>query len=92
MQQRTTMHISGRDYVLADDQDPGDVQRRALAAVRAGGAMVRVGLAGARVVDVLVSPGIPLVFLTVDLPEDDELGATLTSPIDIPDYDHWLSQ
>jgi len=91
MKQRTTMQIGGRDHTLADDQDVGELQRRALAAVREGGALIRVPLAGGRAADVLVSPGLPLVFLTVDVPDDDDDSAS-TSPVDLPDYDHWLHQ
>jgi hypothetical protein len=87
----TTMHFSGREYVIAADQDIDDLKLQALAAVRDGGAMVTFPLGDDHSLDVLVSAGIALGFHTVEIPDGDEQDL-LTSAIQLPDYDHWLIQ
>lgn len=60
--------VDGKDYFLPDPVD--DLRNRILDAVRNGGGYVNIpGLRGGGGVDILFSPGMPVTWLQMDLPD-----------------------
>jgi hypothetical protein len=88
---RAMIQISGREYLLADNQVVDHLKERALAAVRGHGAFITVTLEGGDELELLVSTGIPLAFRNVEICDGSEV-ATLTSAIELPRYDDWFIQ
>jgi hypothetical protein len=88
---RTTMQITGRDYLLAQGQDVDALKEHVLAALRDGAGIITATLVGNRELDILISPGVPITFQAEEVPDDARDDGDLASPYDTLDYDHWLS-
>jgi hypothetical protein len=88
---RTTMHINGRDYLLAQDQNVDVLKPSVLDALRDGGGSITTTLVGNRELDILLGTGIAITFQSEEVPDDDRDDGDLTSPIEIPEYDQWLA-
>ncbi|WP_309069625.1 hypothetical protein [Microbacterium sp.] len=72
---RTEIDVNGNRYVLAQGEDPDELKQRMAAAAGAGSGFVDFTVAGNRVVSVLVSSALRVLFSSeiVELdPRDDE--------------------
>lgn len=60
--------VDGKDYFLPDPVD--ELRRRILEAVKSGGDYVNIpGLRGGPGLDILFSPGMPVTWVTMDIPD-----------------------
>ncbi|WP_348786496.1 hypothetical protein [Leifsonia sp. NPDC080035] len=60
--------VDGKDYFLPDPVD--DLRRRILEAVKSGGDYVNIpGLRGGPGLDILFSPGMPVTWVKMDIPD-----------------------
>ena len=75
------MTVGAQTFVLASAQDAVRLKRECVLAARRGGAMVAVRSATGDEVEVLISPGLPVLFDTVELQAyvDGEDGSTESS-------------
>jgi len=84
---RTTMHVGDHAYLLAESQDIPDLKSKSIAAVRDGDDLVTVAILGNGEVEIMISGGTVISFITEDVPprsSSAELGDALPSY----DYDH----
>lgn len=89
---RTTITVGGKRYALAQGRAVDGVKAAAVAAVRTGGDLVDIVVLGNREVSVLISPGVPVQFETVEIPEDDRDDGDLRAPFETVssfDDDYW---
>lgn len=86
------MHVDGVPHDLARGQDVGQVKEAVVQAARDGAGMVTVALVGNRVLDVLVTPGIPIAFESEVLPEDVRDDDARSAPFDYPSFDDFTSE
>lgn len=87
---RTTINVNGVEYRLAQGRDVDEVKRASVAAVRANGDLVDVVVVGNRLVSILMSPGVPITFESIEVdddPRDDgDLDSPFTAPAEVFDY------
>jgi hypothetical protein len=88
---RTTIHIDGHDYRVAQNQDIESIKQAAIEAVRDGGDFVTLTLVGNRELQVLVSTGVAITVQTDEVPDDDRDDGNLAVPFEYPEYEHWLA-
>ena len=67
-----TVRIGNDRFVLAQGHSIDDVKAATVAAMRANGDLVNLVVYGNKEVSVLVSPGVPVIFTSEFLEEDDE--------------------
>jgi hypothetical protein len=85
---RTTLTVGGRAFVLDPDQDVDQLQAAAVNAVKAGGATVDFGPVGSRMLSVVLSPGVPVFFETVEYEEDRAEIDRSAHPFDIDSFNY----
>jgi len=90
--ERITMHVDGVPHDLAQGQDISQVKEAVVQAAQDGAGMVSVTLVGNRVLDVLVTPGIPIAFESEAVPEDVRNEDDLGVPFDYPSFDDFTSE
>ncbi|MBD8540622.1 hypothetical protein [Frigoribacterium sp. CFBP 8751] len=82
--ERITMHVDGVPHDLAQGQDISQVKEAVVQAAQDGAGMVTVTLVRNRVLDVLVTPGIPIAFeseaVLEDVCDDDDLVVAFDYP------------
>ncbi|MCM6762811.1 hypothetical protein NB037_10325 [Rathayibacter sp. ZW T2_19] len=83
---RTTVTIDGKTYGLSQGADVTGLKASTTEASRAGGGMVDFVVVGNRQVSALVSPGVPVIFEDVEVPDDDRDTGDVQEPWDDIDY------
>lgn len=89
--QRIIVTVSDTAHPLAHDQSIEVIEAAALAAVRSGGDIVKVTLYGNRELSILVSPGVPITFVVVEVPDEPRDDGDLDSPFEpFSDWEEYL--
>ncbi|QHC68210.1 hypothetical protein GSU68_17620 [Rathayibacter sp. VKM Ac-2759] len=83
---RTTVTIEGKSYALSQGEDVAALKEASTRAAQAGGGLVEFVVVGNRQVSVLVSPGVPVIFEDVEVPDDDRDTGDVHEPWDDIEY------
>lgn len=77
---RTTLIVNDTSYPLAQGQDIDTIEAAAVEAVHQGGDMITITAYGNREVSIQVSPGVPLVFESEEVPSEARDAGNLDHP------------
>ncbi|MWV48011.1 hypothetical protein GRS96_01825 [Rathayibacter sp. VKM Ac-2803] len=83
---RTTVTIDGKTYGLSQGEDIDALKESSSHAAQAGGGLVEFVVVGNRSVSALVSPGVPVIFEEIEVPDDDRDTGDVHEPWDDIEY------
>jgi hypothetical protein len=90
--ERITMRVDGEAHQLAQNQDRESIADAVVQADRDGAGVVTVTVVGNRILDVVVTPGVPITFESETVPDDDRDDGDLEAPFDVPEFDAYFDE
>lgn len=84
---RSTLTIERHSYELAQNTDLQALKQATEKAVAAGGRFVDVTVVGNIAMSVLVTPGVPILLRTEEVPDDDRDTGDVADPFTTSDWD-----
>ena len=83
---RTTVTIEGKSYGLSQGEDVAALKEASTRAAQDGGGLIDFVVVGNRSVSALVSPGVPVIFEEIEVPDDERDTGDVHEPWDDIEY------